>query len=156
MRPVAEGADDGAGLVNQRLTAANQVPGGEVALNAAVHLHMARRPFRGDRLIKGDAIRARGPREPGIARPGPARKGDDRNAGVTLFECGDDLPRRGNGIAGEIRRGQRPGPTVKQLYHLGPGVNLGREVFNGGTGQAVNQAVESALGASSFSRWAGA
>ena len=111
----------------------------KVALYAAIHLHIRRCPFGGNRIIQGHAIGPGGPRKAHIALPRFARKGDDGQAGVAGFQRRDDLLAGRQGEIDEILAFQAAGPTVKQLDHLGPRMHLHREVFHRCIGDAVDQ-----------------
>ena len=79
---------------------------------------------------------------PSVAGAGAAREGDDGQTRVAGFERGGDLLHRLEGIGLKIGPLQGAGPAVEEFDHFGPGLNLHGEIFDGGLGQKLNEAVK--------------
>ena len=131
MRPLGKRLHNCPRLVHQRLTARHHVMRGQIALNAAVDLHVRSRPFGRDRIVQGHAINAGGLGKAHVFLARLTRETDDRNAGMARLQGCGDLAGRFKAVAFEIGAFQRSGPAVENLDHLGTGVDLCRQVFDG-------------------------
>ncbi len=97
-----EGLHDMAGCCVQGGAAGDHMFRGQIALHAAIDLHVGGPPFRGHGIVECDAIGPGGAGKTDIAMPRLAGERDDGQAGVAAFQGGDDAGGGFHGENGEI------------------------------------------------------
>jgi len=117
-------------------------------------LHIRRPPFGANRIIQCDTVGTGFFVESYVFITRLPGKGDYWGIAVAGFELGNDAFRRSGRIIVEIFTLQRSGPTVEEFDAFRAGLDLGREVFDGGLGQPLQQRLEKCF-VFSLQAWAG-